>query len=60
MRLTMLLLCVIGTDAATTYPYTYMDCGVAHTISAAPTKVVTVCRHRARLTLDKWIHPNQS
>ena len=42
MRPTILLLCALGAEAATTYPFTYTDCGVEHTISAAPTKVVTM------------------
>jgi len=46
LRPTTLLLCALGADAATTYPFTYTDCGVNHTIAAAPTKVVTVTRWR--------------
>jgi len=42
MRTAMILLGALGADAATSYPFTYTDCGVEHTISAAPTKVVTM------------------
>ena len=42
MRPTMMLLCALGAVAQTTYPYTYTNCGVEHTISAAPNKSVTM------------------
>ena len=48
MRPTALLLGVLGAAAETTYPYTYTNCGVTHTISAAPTKAV-VRRRTIRL-----------
>jgi len=47
MRTAMILLGALGADAATSYPFTYTDCGVEHTISAAPTKVVTVDHRRS-------------
>ena len=42
MRPTRMLLCALGAVAQTTYPYTYTNCGVEHTISAAPNKSVTM------------------
>ena len=42
MRPMSLVLCAIGAAGQTTYPLTYTDCGILHTISEPPSRVVTM------------------
>ena len=60
MRPTMMLACALGAVAQTSYPYTYTNCGVEHTISGPPNKTVTMNQGMTEFMLAMGLQDNMA